>query len=131
MSHWLIARYVKSQPPVGLLSCVYVHEQLGAALDQFGELGGVYTGWRVYEPIGADAARQVSQIERLERRLAAIAELIEGGDQRLLAADGAVGGQPPQLTLDEWRQIYEMAKGINPYDDPLAPASPTDGDDNA
>lgn len=44
-------------------------------------------------------------------RLAEIARIIELGDQRLLAADGPAAGQPPDLTLDEWRRIYELANG--------------------
>lgn len=32
--------------------------------------------------------------------------IIEMGDQRLMAADGPCGNQPPSLTLDEWRELY-------------------------
>lgn len=34
-------------------------------------------------------------------------QLIELGDQRLLASDGPAGGQPPDLSLGEWRQLYK------------------------
>lgn len=32
--------------------------------------------------------------------------IIETGDQRLLASDGPVGNQPPDISLDEWRAMY-------------------------
>lgn len=45
-----------------------------------------------------------------ERRLRAAIEkacaIIERGDQRLLALDGPCGGEPPALTLAEWRELY-------------------------
>lgn len=34
-------------------------------------------------------------------------EIIETGDQRLLASDGPAGGRPPDITLAEWRELYE------------------------
>ena len=34
------------------------------------------------------------------------AGIIETGDQRLLASDGPAGGQPPDITLREWRKLY-------------------------
>jgi hypothetical protein len=33
-------------------------------------------------------------------------EIIEMGDQRLMAADGDCGNLPPDLTLTEWRELY-------------------------
>lgn len=33
-------------------------------------------------------------------------EIIETGDQRLLASDGPAGGQPPDISLAEWRELY-------------------------
>lgn len=32
--------------------------------------------------------------------------IIETGDQRLLAADGPAGNQPPDISLTEWRDLY-------------------------
>lgn len=32
--------------------------------------------------------------------------IIELGDERLLASDGPAGGQPPDLNLQEWRELY-------------------------
>lgn len=32
--------------------------------------------------------------------------IIETGDNRLMAADGPCGDQPPALSLAEWRQLY-------------------------
>lgn len=32
--------------------------------------------------------------------------IIETGDQRLLASDGPVTNQPPELSLIEWRELY-------------------------
>lgn len=32
--------------------------------------------------------------------------IIETGDERLLQSDGPAGGQPPELTLAEWRELY-------------------------
>ena len=32
--------------------------------------------------------------------------IIERGDLRLLASDGPAGGQPPELSLAEWRDLY-------------------------
>lgn len=48
------------------------------------------------------------------RRLDAIAEILELGDRRLLASDGPAGEQPPDLTLDEFRRMYLLAKGHDP-----------------
>jgi hypothetical protein len=47
------------------------------------------------------------KIEQLQIRLQKIAEII----RRLLAVDGPCGDQPPQITLDEWRQMYLLATG--------------------
>jgi hypothetical protein len=41
--------------------------------------------------------------------------IIELGDQRLLASDGDAGGQPPDLSLAEWRKLYvtlERVRGL-------------------
>lgn len=33
-------------------------------------------------------------------------QIIETGDDRLLASDGPAGGQPPDISLREWRELY-------------------------
>lgn len=46
-------------------------------------------------------------VEQLRRAC----EIIETGDQRLLASDGPAGGRPPDISLDEWRELYLCVKG--------------------
>lgn len=50
-----------------------------------------------------------AEIEQLNARLNAIAEIIRVGDQRLLAADGPCGGQPPDISLGERYRMYLLA----------------------
>lgn len=45
---------------------------------------------------------------RMRKALRQACEIIEMGDARLLASDGPAGNQPPDLTLDEWRQLYSI-----------------------
>jgi hypothetical protein len=52
-----------------------------------------------------------NEVRLLEARLKGIAAIIELGDVRLLASDGLCGGQPPILTLAEWKQMYRLATG--------------------
>lgn len=33
-------------------------------------------------------------------------DIIETGDQRLLASDGPINGLPPDISLSEWRELY-------------------------
>lgn len=42
----------------------------------------------------------------LVKALRRCVDIIELGDQRLLASDGPAGGQPPDITLAEWRELY-------------------------
>lgn len=49
--------------------------------------------------------------------------MIERGDDRLLAADGPCGNRPPDLTLDEWRDMYRALYAARQY----TPAAPTSG----
>jgi hypothetical protein len=51
----------------------------------------------------ADGAREA---ERLRAAINTACAIIELGDQRLLASDGDAGGQPPELSLAEWRTLY-------------------------
>lgn len=44
--------------------------------------------------------------ERVAALLAEAVGIIEVGDQRLLASDGPVNGQPPDISLAEWRRLY-------------------------
>jgi hypothetical protein len=62
---------------------------------------------RVSASIMADLAWAVCRASRLDVLDVACA-LIELGDQRLLASDGPAGGQPPDLSLEEWRTLYKM-----------------------
>lgn len=47
----------------------------------------------------------------LVEALRCVARTIEHGDERLLAHDGPVGNLPPQVTMDEWREMYEVVTG--------------------
>lgn len=38
--------------------------------------------------------------------------IIERGDERLLASDGPAGGQPPDLSLEEWSTLYETLRAV-------------------
>lgn len=49
-----------------------------------------------------------------EQRLTAIAELIEAVVDRCLADDGPVGDTRTEMTADEMRYIYKLAKGHFP-----------------
>ena len=48
----------------------------------------------------------MNPIENALRDLWRAIQIIETGDDRLLAADGPVGGQPPDISLEEWREMY-------------------------
>lgn len=55
----------------------------------------------------------IAKIDSLERKLTLAVKaigtacgIIELGDQRLLANDGPAGGQPPAISLNEWKQLY-------------------------
>jgi hypothetical protein len=51
-----------------------------------------------------------AHLRQANARLARIAEIIEQGDQRLLATDGPImPNDVPDLTVDEFREIYELA----------------------
>ncbi len=44
---------------------------------------------------------------RLLRAINEACAIIELGDDRLMAGDGPCGNQPPDLSLDDWRKLYE------------------------
>lgn len=46
-------------------------------------------------------------------------QMIEMGDQRLLASDGSAGEQPPDLTLEEWCTLYETLKAARGMPQPF------------
>jgi hypothetical protein len=48
------------------------------------------------------------RVAALQRAIRVACEIIELGDERLLAGDGPAGGRPPQLSLDEWRRMYRV-----------------------
>jgi hypothetical protein len=52
----------------------------------------------------ADPLRQIwpEVVEALERACG----IIETGNRRLMASDGPAGGQPPDISLREWRTMY-------------------------
>lgn len=41
-----------------------------------------------------------------------VKRMLELGDNRLLASDGPVGGQLPDLSPDEWGKVYRACKRI-------------------
>ena len=43
----------------------------------------------------------------LRTLIARACQIIETGDDRLLASDGPAGGRPPDITLAEWRELYQ------------------------
>lgn len=62
-----------------------------------------------------DEQRAGRQLHRYRSRIAALTKaideacgIIEVGDQRLLVSDGPAGGQPPELSLAEWRKLYTV-----------------------
>ena len=52
------------------------------------------------------AIEMESSAEALREAVNAACAIIELGDQRLRASDGPAGGQPPDLSLAEWRRLY-------------------------
>ncbi len=57
----------------------------------------VHMGWLLDEAERSVAAR---------RAIKRACEIIETADARLLATDGPCGGLPPNMSLDEWRELY-------------------------
>lgn len=56
----------------------------------------------------ADLRRYRNRVKALQKAIRTACEIIETGDQRLLANDGPCGGQPPDISLDEWRRMYRV-----------------------
>lgn len=52
--------------------------------------------------------RALACVEDMRKALTLACGMIEAGDDRLLASDGPAGGQPPDLTLAEWRTLYQL-----------------------
>lgn len=48
----------------------------------------------------------------LARHARVVRDMLELGDQRLLASDGPAGGQLPVLSADEWGKVYRACKAI-------------------
>ena len=46
------------------------------------------------------------RVLKMESAINDACEIIEQGDLRLLASDGPAGGQPPDISLLEWRKMY-------------------------
>lgn len=67
---------------------------------------------RAYLALSANPGASVPAVAPEGREAALLAAInkacgiIELGDQRLLAGDGPAGGQPPELSLAEWRTLY-------------------------
>lgn len=49
----------------------------------------------------------MDRIRRLEHLAGKACENIERADARLLAVDGPCGDSPPDMSLTEWRELYE------------------------
>ena len=60
---------------------------------------------------GSENGDHNSALSRRSERLREIADIIEEGDRRLQVRDGACGGLPPEITLEEWRRMYQLAIG--------------------
>lgn len=60
----------------------------------------------VLDPPAALASPRATPEKPLLDAINKACAIIELGDQRLLASDGPAGGQPPDLTLKEWRTLY-------------------------
>lgn len=52
------------------------------------------------------------QLRLLKRDCRIVRDYLEIGDQRLLASDGPVSGQRPDLTSQEWGKVYRACKRI-------------------
>lgn len=48
----------------------------------------------------------MADVKKALTKLTRAAEIIEVGDQRLMAGDGPCGGMPPDISLTEWREMY-------------------------
>lgn len=58
-------------------------------------------------------ARELENVSNQVRKHAQIvAQMLELGDQRLMAHDGPIGGQLPDLSPDEWGEVYRACKAI-------------------
>lgn len=55
--------------------------------------------------------RDAPDASQLLKAINIACEIIELGDERLLASDGPAGGQPPDLTLAEWGTLYATLNG--------------------
>jgi len=58
---------------------------------------------------GTFARRRLAMVENYARTVAGLLEL---GDDRLLASDGPAGGQLPDLSTEEWRDVYRACRQI-------------------
>ena len=72
------------------------------------------------------------RLRDLEHAVNTACQIIEVGDQRLLASDGPAGGQPPDISLDEWVAMYRALSaaragaprpGVTPIDHALHPST--------
>lgn len=48
------------------------------------------------------------RVAELQKAIRIACGIIEVGDQRLLASDGPLNGQPPDISLAEWRRLYQV-----------------------
>lgn len=87
----------------------YVHAERGKQVDLEGE-GVKYS---VIQPhdlqrFACTVTELRHEVARLQGVIATACEIIERGDERLLADDGPIGNQPPRLTLKEWGKLYRI-----------------------
>lgn len=67
----------------------------------------MHRAWRKRaEEVELEFTTVCSKLVEWDATIRSAVELIELGDQRLLAADGPAGKQAPDLSLAEWRKLY-------------------------
>jgi hypothetical protein len=121
----LVTANARIRDDVGRASCIWCHWSFessvpltdrgdglsSAAIESDAEAMARITRERRVESIAAIKAHVAEcpshPMRGLERAIAAACAIIETGDQRLLAGDGPAGGQPPELSLAEWKEMYD------------------------
>jgi hypothetical protein len=69
--------------------------------------------WRaVAEGYQVKAVELREQRDALKRDARIVRDYLDIGDQRLLASDGPCGNQLPDLTPQEWGEVYRACKRI-------------------
>lgn len=60
----------------------------------------------------AKIGKLIAESVILRKDATVVCEMLELGDQRLLAGDGPAGGQRPDLSPEEWGKVYRACKRI-------------------